>query len=190
MLITSSSLHPTDLSADSESGLQGIFLIIVEKTRRFEATDFSGRCEMKRCAVVFVALLLTVVLGCDGDGDGAVDSTEPSDVPDSGPEPEVLGRGTETIPAGNRQLLSFTVSETGALQGRITWSGEPDEMYMFIFHSGSATFFDTTGSSPLFLNVEVTQAMLDQSDNFNFTVGNLGVDPVEVEYRVRFTPDN
>ena len=52
---------------------------------------------MKPLAVLFLALLLTGVLGCDGDGDGATGSTEPTDVPDTGPEPIVVDRESTIV---------------------------------------------------------------------------------------------
>ena len=144
---------------------------------------------MKRFIVLIMALLFTTAIGCDGDG-SEVPPPAPGHVPGTGTGGGILASGSKTVPAGTQLFLtSFSVSETGTLEGRLTWSGEPDEMSMYIFHVGSSTSFDTLGSSPLYRNIEVTQAMLNQGENFNFAVGNPGVDPVEVEYRIIFRPN-
>ena len=75
---------------------------------------------MKRFAILFVALLLAGVLGCDGDGDGAVGSEEtPTEPSDTGPEGIIIAAGTGTIAKSGVLKVPFSVGETGTLEGRV-----------------------------------------------------------------------
>jgi hypothetical protein len=161
--------------------------------RGFEATDFSRRHKMRRFAVLLVALLLTGVLGCDGDGDGdgAVDAQETTAEPgDTGPETITLDSGTGDVLSGGSQLtLYVTVTEPGTLETRVTWSGQPDIMWARTRQVGVLDFTES-GSTPLNLTLGVTQYMVDQGGNFSIELSHLGIDHAQVEYRVNFTPSN
>ncbi len=143
---------------------------------------------MKRLVVLLMALLVTGVIGCDGDGGGdAVGSEDPStDVPDTGPETITLDSGTVEIDFGSTTLSSVTVTEPGTLECRFTWSGIG--MYMQIVQTG---ILDLTrfGQSPLELDVAVNQYMVNQGGNFDIIIKHTGVDRTDVEYRIRFTPN-
>ncbi len=154
--------------------------------------NFRREQNMRRFAVLFVALLLVGVVGCDGDGGGAaVDSEEPStDVPDPGPEGIILAEGRQTIPAPAGVLkIPFTVGETGTLEGRLIWSDEPATLQASFVICGTTLVKHETGSSPFFISADVTQDLLNIESSWILYVDNPDPDPVEVEYRLEFTPN-
>ena len=150
---------------------------------------------MKSFILSLIVILLVAVAGClgdDGDDDLDVAPSETDGVSDTGTTAVVLDRGTGTVPGGPSQvsLTTISVSEPGTLEGRITWNGGPDELSPGLMHAASLSTEAATGSSPIFVYMEVTQALLDQGHDWYFNVVNTDPSPADVEYRVRFTPDN
>jgi hypothetical protein len=160
--------------------------------RGIEIAAIGRRHKMKRFLVLFLALLLTGLIGCDGDGGGDAATSEetPTEPGDTGPETITLDSGTGDVLSGGSQLtLYVTVTEPGTLETRVTWSGQPDLMSARTVQAGVLDLTEL-GSSPLNLSLGVTQYMVDQGGNFSIELSHLGIDHVQVEYRIRFTPDN
>lgn len=148
---------------------------------------------MKRFVVLFVALLLAGVIGCDGDGDG--DSTAgseetPAEPGDTGPETTTLDSGTVVDVLGTTTLSSVTVTEPGTLKCWCTWSAiDVSSMAMRIVQTGIFDLYQPEKIPPLELNVAVNQYMVDQGGNFVITVTNTYPESADVEYRIMFTPN-
>ncbi len=147
---------------------------------------------MKRFIVLIMALLFTVTIGCDGDGDSSeIPPPAPGYVSGTGTGGGILERGSGTVPAGPIQvsLTSLSVSETGRLEGRLTWSGGPTELSPAFIHIATAELEYSKGVSPQYVNMQVTQALLDQGHDWVFNVINIEANPAEVEYRIIFRPN-
>jgi hypothetical protein len=139
-----------------------------------------------------IALLFVLTAGCDGDGGGDAATSEetPTEPGDTGPETIVLGSGAATAEAGTRTSVSdFSVTETGTLDARLVWSDGPATLTLGLFLIGEGPIAETVGSSPLSVSTEVIQYLLSLGTSWVLYVDNMGPDPVEVEYRVRFTPN-
>jgi hypothetical protein len=148
---------------------------------------------MKRFLVLLVASLLTGVLGCDGDGDGAATSDEtspePGDTPDPGPQGVVLIAGSGTVGKSDFLTFPFTVGETGALEATVTWSAGSYPLEAIIWLNGFEDIGREDGLSPLSVSGEVTQDRLNQAVSWHFQMRNSNSVDIDVEYRLEFTPN-
>ncbi len=140
----------------------------------------------------FVALLLTGVVGCDGDGGGDTTTTteENGTVEETG-IPVTIDTGSETIgPLALSDVSEFNIFETGIIEGTVEWSGGPSKVDVRLFHYSGVGASQDSVESPAILQVQATQDLLDNSNTWILFVANpSGSEQVTVDYTVTFTPD-
>jgi hypothetical protein len=147
---------------------------------------------MKCFFVLSITLLFALVAGCDGDGDGTTaDADTPIEPVDSSPTTITLCSGTATIGEGytEKGLCYFSIYETGTLEGRVEWSGQPDTLVIAIMPGHIQGPPGSGQSSPAVTTLEMTESYLGVSNDWHLRAMNESGPEVEVDYIVRFTPD-
>ena len=148
---------------------------------------------MKHLCLIFFALMLLSITGCDGDGDGDADSgVVPPPVPG-----HVAGQAV-TIKQGSANALTliltkiadFNVGTSGTITATLTWGGAPATMSVALRHVATATSNNTMNEpSPLSVSIQVTDALKNAGEEWELYVLNvLGPDDT-VNYTVKFTAD-
>jgi len=131
---------------------------------------------MKRISLLLVVLPLVLLAGCDGDSTSTV-------------TPVAIDSGDMTVGAGNSETLSqFNIGEPGQLAVTVTWSTGPDNLTLMLQAMGGAAALNT-GDSPLVVRMDVTQAVLDTSNDFGAGVTNSDpADDADIQFTITFTP--
>ena len=135
---------------------------------------------MKRIGLLLVLLPLVFLAGCDGDSTPATTAGTPV----------TLGSGNITVGANSAEKLSdFTIGEAGQVEVTVTWSTGPDNLALVI-EAGGGTLAANVGGSPLVTRMDVTQALLDVSNDFTASaVNNDPGDDAEIQFTIIFTPE-
>jgi len=131
---------------------------------------------MKRISLFLVVLPLVLLAGCDGD------STSTG-------TPVAIDNGTMTVGANSTEQLSqFNIGEPGQVQVTVTWSTGPDSLTILMEAAGGAIAANA-GGSPLVTRMDVSQAVLDTSNDFAAGVINSDpADDAEIQFTITFTP--
>jgi hypothetical protein len=143
-----------------------------------------------------MATLFALVVGCDGDGDGAATTAETTTGETETVEETrttiTIVSGSDTVEPREFSILSaFSLFDTGMLEGRVEWSTGPAQLDVGLTHQpGGPTEVKMGVESPASVAMEVTQDMLDDSNDWELQLYNPDSDlGATVDYRVRFTPD-
>jgi hypothetical protein len=152
---------------------------------------------MRLLSVFSIALLFLLVVGCDGDGDGTTTTTAETTAEETGTVEETrttvtIDSGSDTVKPGKFRILSaFSLFDTGMLEARVEWNTGPSQLDAGLLHKPGGPTETTFGAeSPVTLAMEVTQALLDDSNDWELQVNNPDSDlEATVDFWVRFTPD-
>ena len=131
---------------------------------------------MKRIGFFLVVLPLVLLAGCDGDSTTAR-------------TPVAIDSGTTTVGANSTETLSeFNIGEPGQVEVTVTWSTGPEYLTLFMEAPGGATA-ENSGGSPLVTRMDVTQALLDNSNKFGAWVANNDtINDADIQFTITFTP--
>ena len=131
---------------------------------------------MKLLSVFSLASLFLLFAGCDGDGDGTTTTettTEETDTVAETNGPVTLDTGSATIPPGASPVVSsFSVFETGLLQGRAEWGVQPPVLGLYLIHESSTTGSRSYSESPANVMMEVTQELLNEGNLWLLRIHN------------------
>ena len=146
---------------------------------------------MKRFGLIFFALMLLTITGCDGDGDGD-SGIAPPPAPGHVPGQEVtIAQGSANAPTGAwTKINSFDVGTSGTLTATLTWEGGPATLSVSLWHPATWTFKSTiTEPSPISVSIQVTDALKDAGEEWELYVQNIAGPDITVDYTVTFTAD-
>jgi hypothetical protein len=143
---------------------------------------------MKPLSVFFVAMLFVLVPGCDDDG--TTTDTEETETFEETKAPITIDSGSDTVGPRETLAVPFSVSETGIIEGRVEWSAGPPQLQIALMHAGGSFVEDEHAESPLTLQMEATQDLLDDSNDWELQLYNAYSNlEATVDYTIRFTPD-
>jgi hypothetical protein len=154
---------------------------------------------MKLLSLFSIAPLFFLVAGCDEDGDDTAPAAtetvteiikETTEECDERRVSVVLDTGSDTLLKDiTKTVSSFSVFETGMLEAIIVHSGM-DNIDASLIHVSGASEDVTDAPSPVNLLMQVTQALLDNGNDWILEVTNLDYNSgMSLEFIVRFSPD-
>jgi hypothetical protein len=144
---------------------------------------------MRVLTLFLIATLSVVVIGCDGDGDGT--TTEETETVDQTDGTFTLDSGSATIAPGDSPVVSsFSVFETGIIEGKVEWNTGPSKLHLYLVHESSATSSRHSAESPATVLMEVTEYLLDNGNDWVLRIYNPDTDTAAaLGYTVTHTPD-
>ena len=109
---------------------------------------------------------------------------------DGGESPAAIGFGAHnfTIGAGQRQVVNLSITSPGLLKMKASWQGDASLALILNGPGQTGAYTRKEGRSPLWINFKITQAHLDQGNEWQVTVANFGSGSASGIISTGFTP--